>query len=132
MTASAPPRPRILLADPDPARRRRLRERVGEGRGTAEAAGPEDALVWLEGQAPGLTVLMAGRDPAEDCQAVARIRELFPEELVVLVTPASSPDLVRAAMRAGAFDLLSADSAEQGGLAATLDAAAQRLVGARA
>jgi hypothetical protein len=131
VSVPSPQRPRVLLADADAARRRRLRQRLGEERGTAEAGGPEDALVWLEGQAPGLTVLVAGADLAADCQAVARVRELFPEELVVLAAPSPTPDLSRRAMRAGAFDLLPLEAALEGDWKPTLEEAFHRLASSR-
>src|SRR5437762_2603666 len=56
MIGSGIVRPRVLVADGDAERRARTRRALGDEFVLAEAAAADEALVWLEDQAPGLTL----------------------------------------------------------------------------
>jgi DNA-binding NarL/FixJ family response regulator len=120
-------RTRVLVADADEARRRALCEDLGSEYAVAETSTAEETLVWLEDQAPGLTLLDHRLPGAGGAAIVARIRELFPQELVVILTPNLSPAMCRAAMRAGAYDCLERDEGLPDELRSTCDGAVARL-----
>jgi hypothetical protein len=120
-------RPRVLVVESDAQWRRRLRDHVGSALGTAEAATAEEAVGWLEGRAPGLTVLgVAAEDPLAE-ETVARIRELHPSEVVVVATEKPTVELCRRVMRVGAFDVLSRVACLGAGFERTLADAGRKL-----
>ena len=120
-------RPRVLVADGDPARRARTRRALGDEFVLAEASNVEEALAWLEEQAPGLTLADLRLPGAAGAELVARIRELAPHELVLILAPDPSLGLCRAAMRAGAYDCLDPATLPPEELRATCDGALARL-----
>lgn len=124
---SSGPRPRVLVADADEARRRSLCETLSDEFSVAEAKSAEDALTWLSGRSPGLTLLDHGLPGAGGAELVARVRELFPNELVLILAPDPSLGVCRAAMRAGAYDCLDRHSLLPETLRAVCEAAAARL-----
>jgi DNA-binding NarL/FixJ family response regulator len=120
-------RPRVLVADGDPERRARMRRALGDEFVLAEAAAADEALVWLEDQAPGLTLADFRLPGAAGAELVARIRDLAPHELVLILAPDPSLGLCRAAMRAGAYDCLDPGSLLPEQLRASCEAALARL-----
>jgi hypothetical protein len=110
-------RPRVLVVEADEASRAAFCEHLGTLLGTGAVATPEEACRWLEGRAPGVTLLGQAEGDELMCAALARIRELHPHEEVVLVVDAPTVALCRLAMQGGAFDVLERASC----LAATLD-----------
>ncbi len=131
MTVVTGTRPRVLIVESDEGWRHRLRDHLGSVLGTCEAASVEEALGWLEGRAPGLTVLcVAADDPLADA-SVARICELYPAEVVVIATEEPTVDLCRSVMRVGAFDVLPRAACFGNGFERTMTAAAEKLATAQ-
>ena len=112
MTTPTTARPRVLVVGRNSAFRAELRARLRALPACTTADSPEEALHWLEGQAPGVTIL-AHADLTDLLRAtLERFRELHPDEALVLVAAERDEALCRRAMRAGAFDVLtSADLA---------------------
>lgn len=104
MSTPAGERLRVLVADALPARRAAVRAALGDEYGLGEAANADEVLAWLDLGETGLTLLDTSLPGAGIPELVARIRELHPQELVVLVVDEPSVGLCRAAMRAGAYD----------------------------
>lgn len=126
MTTAAP-RPRLLVADADDARRAQTRSALAEEFTLAEAVRADEVLAWLDQAAPGLTLLDHALPGAAGAELVARIRELFPDEIVLVVAPEPSIELCRAAMRAGAYDCLDRLTLRPEQVGALCEAAAERL-----
>jgi FixJ family two-component response regulator len=126
------PRSRVLVADGDVARRRSVRDALAEDFDVAEVSGAEQTLAWLEGREPGVTLLDHGLPGAAGAEMVARLRELFPHEMVLILAPDPSLGVVRAAMRAGAYDCLDRASLLPAQLRAVCETAASRLEDASA
>lgn len=127
MTVVTGTRPRVLIVESDEGWRQRLRDHLGSVLGTCEASSVEEALGWLEGRAPGLTVLcVASGDPLAEA-SVARLCELYPLEIVVLATEEPTVELCRSVMRVGAFDVLPRAACFGSGFDRTLAAAGEKL-----
>jgi DNA-binding NarL/FixJ family response regulator len=120
-------RPRVLVADAEEGRRRDLRAALGGDFAVAEASGADEAVAWLQGQEPGLTLLDHGLPGAAGAELVARLKELYPHELVLILAPEPSLGLTRAAMRAGAYDCLDRGALVPEQLRAVCESAAARL-----
>ncbi|HVG93579.1 MAG TPA: response regulator [Planctomycetota bacterium] len=127
MRVNAPPRPRVLLADADAPRRAQLRAALAEDHVLLEAESAEDAIVALEEREPGLTLVAHDLPGAAGTEVVARVRDLHPLELVLVLSPQLSVDLCRAAMRAGAYDCLEHGAPLPEQIRAVGDVAARRL-----
>jgi DNA-binding NarL/FixJ family response regulator len=117
----------VLVADADDARRRAVRAALGGDFSLAEAPGADEAIAWLQGQEPGLTLLDHGLPGAQGAELVARLRELYPHELVLILAPEPSLGMTRAAMRAGAYDCLDRGALMPEQLRAVCESAAARL-----
>ena len=79
MIGSGIVRPRVLVADGDAERRARTRRALGDEFVLAEAAAADEALVWLEDQAPGLTLAdyrLPGAAGAEHSSVESTIRRM--------------------------------------------------------
>lgn len=127
MTVATSSRPRVLVVEADADWRRRVRDHLGSALGTAETDTVEEAVGWLEGRAPGLTVLgVAADDPLAE-EAVGRILELHPLEVVVVATEQPTVELCRRVMRVGAFDVISRVACLGTGFERTLSDAGRRL-----
>ncbi len=124
---SSGPRPRVLVVDADEARRRSLYETLADEFDVAEASTADDALGWLPGRAPGLTLLDHGLPGSGGAELVSRVRELHPNELVLILAPDPSLGVCRAAMRAGAYDCLDRHALLPAQLRGVCEAAVQRL-----
>lgn len=127
MTTASITRPRVLVVGKDPAWCETVRDALEGGLGLADARAPDEALSWLEGQQPGVTLLHRDACGNELAEAISRTGELFPTELVVVVARDVDVLLCRVAMRAGAFDVVSEADCVQGGLPTLLESAAARL-----
>lgn len=121
------PRPRLLLADADEPRRAQTRGALAEDFTLAEAVRADEVLSWLDQAAPGFTLLDHALPGAAGAELVARIRELFPDEIVLVVAPEPSIELCRAAMRAGAYDCLDRATLRPEQVGALCEAAAERV-----
>ena len=117
---------RVLLADPVPARRGAVRAALGDAYGLAEAASAEEVLGWLDLGETGITLLDTSLPGAGIPELEARIRELHPQELVVLLVDEPSVGLCRAAMRAGAYDCLGRAQVDASQVQSLGEAAARR------
>jgi DNA-binding NarL/FixJ family response regulator len=117
---------RVLLADGDASRRASVRALLEGEFPCAEAATAEDLLLFLDDHAPGLTLFDPALPGAGGAEAVARVRELHPDELVLLLADDPSIALCRAAMRAGAHDCLDRAHLAPGALRTACEAAARR------
>ncbi|MDJ0973526.1 MAG: hypothetical protein QNJ98_03635 [Planctomycetota bacterium] len=127
MTFATLTRPRVLLVGPGTSWRGAMRRALEGELGLAESDSCEEGLAWLEGHEPGVTLLHREACGNELAEAIVRIGELFPTELVVVVAPEVDILLCRVAMRAGAFDVVREDACEQGELTSLLEIAQERL-----
>ncbi len=127
MTFATMTRPRVLLVGPDDAWRDRMRSVLDGELGLAECTSAEEGLAWLEGHEPGVTLLHRQACGNELAEAIVRVGELFPTELVVVVSPEVDVLLCRVAMRAGAFDVLQEADCRHGALPRLLEMAQERL-----
>lgn len=127
MTLATLTRPRVLLVGPDDRWRDTVRRVLDGELGLAESTSCEEGLAWLEGHEPGVTLLHREACGNELAEAIVRIGELFPTELIVVVAPEVDILLCRVAMRAGAFDVVDEAACEQGELTSLLEIAHERL-----
>jgi DNA-binding NarL/FixJ family response regulator len=117
---------RILLADPDETRRAAVRTSLSDEFAFAEASSADEVIAWLDLGDLGITLLDVSLRGAGIPELVGRIRELHPQELVLLVVDEPSVGLCRAAMRAGAYDCLGRHEMDTAQLRALCEAAAGR------
>ncbi len=123
MTTPAGTRPRVLILGRDPDFGVDLLARLRALPALTTADGAEEGLHWLEGQAPGVTIL-AHADLGDLLRAtLERFRELHPDEALILVADQRNEALCRRAMRAGAFDVLTPDDLTSAELDYVLDEA---------
>ena len=72
---------------------------------TARVAELDEAFVWLESQGSGVTIIQVEDGTALE-PMLARLEELHPTEVILLVMDAPEARSYRQAMRGGAYDLL--------------------------
>jgi DNA-binding response OmpR family regulator len=102
-----PPQPRVLIVDDEPAHRLMIGLHLKEaGYAFREAANGQEALD-LAGREPFDLVLLDVRMPVLDGRAaLARLKEGWPELVVIMMTAYGSIDDAVQALKAGAWDYL--------------------------
>lgn len=99
---------RVAIIDPDPACRARAREalaRVDSIGQVIEATRIEDGIHEVLTVRPDL-ILIGLDEPRNALALTAKLIEIYPETLILIAADATSPDLVKQAMRVGAREYL--------------------------
>jgi two-component system response regulator NreC len=113
--ASDRPSIRIVLADDHAIVRASLRallEAIGEFEVVAEAADAEEAVRKVLAYKPSVIVLDLSMPGGSTLDAIPRMIEVSPQTAVVMLTMENEPQLVQAAMRAGALGFVLKESAD--------------------
>jgi two-component system, OmpR family, KDP operon response regulator KdpE len=98
--------PRILVVDDEPLIRWAIREGLeGEGYAVVEAGTAREALAHLNDSAPIAVAVLDLRLPdCADLTLLRRVRREAPACRVILMTAHGTPEILAAAVDAGAFD----------------------------
>ena len=111
MTSTAPPTPRLVLADPDPLARRLVRERLKAAGFTvvADVGDGRDAVELCRHYRPDLLVTELDLPGSDGVAVTRRVCELSAATTVVVLSAATAPDRPLEALRAGAAGFLPKD-----------------------
>jgi DNA-binding NtrC family response regulator len=107
MTAAAPPRMRVLIADDEPELVSILKKVLeAEGYAVCTAAGAVEAAATAEREAPHLSLVDLTMPDGSGLDVLGTIREKNPEARVIIMTAFATAETAVEAMRQGALDYL--------------------------